>query len=82
MLILGADSFTYEEGNSKMLAMVRVLCPSGVCAVGMYEMVQSRNLGGPDNARERPEGRNSRKPVSWVVRKSDEPIVARTHGNA
>ena len=82
MLILGADSFMYEEGNSKVLVMVRALCPGGVCAVGMYEMVQSRNLGGPDNARERPGGRNSCKPYSLVVRKSDGPIVVRTHGNA
>jgi len=45
--ILEVDVVTQAEDNMKLTAMVRLISSSGVCVVGMYEIVQSRNLGGP-----------------------------------
>ena len=46
-MILEADAVAKAESNIERIVMVRFLCSSGVCVVGMHENVQPRNLGGP-----------------------------------
>lgn len=45
--ILEVDVVAEAEDNMKLTIMVRLTSSSGVCVVGMYKIVQLRNLGGP-----------------------------------
>ena len=58
-MILEADAVAEAESHTEEAVLARSLSSSGVCVVGMHEIVQSRNLGGPGS---------SRKDVGTVVR--------------
>lgn len=45
--ILKADTVDRVESNRGLCVLVSIISFSGVCVVGMYEIVQPRNLGGP-----------------------------------
>jgi hypothetical protein len=45
--ILKADTVYGVESNRGLCVLVSIISFSGVCVVGMYEIVQPRNLGGP-----------------------------------
>lgn len=45
--ILEVDVVAKAENNMSLTVLVRLANSSGVCVVGMYENVRSRNLGGP-----------------------------------
>ena len=60
--ILEVDAVAKAEDNTKLTTMVRLVSSSGVCVVGMYEIVQLRNLGGPSLSKRSigRQGRNGR----------------------
>lgn len=45
--ILEVDAVARAEDNMDLTTLVRLISSSGVCVVGMCEIVQSRNLGDP-----------------------------------
>ena len=41
------DAVAEAEDNRVLIANARLILSGGVCVIGMYENIQSRNLGGP-----------------------------------
>ena len=70
LIILEADTVYGVEGNRVICVIVSVLPSSGVCVVGMYEIVQSRNLGDPSCSRKGSykQSRRSCNDGDWEVR--------------
>ena len=70
LIILEADTVYGVEGNREVYVIVSISSSSGVCVVGMHEIVQSRNLGDPSCSREgscKQSGRSCND-GSWEVR--------------
>ena len=64
--ILEADVIAQTESKTEVAILVRLSSSSGVCVVGMYENVQSRNLGGPSSS-ERNIGKLARNGLQVLV---------------
>lgn len=69
-IILEADTVYGVEGNREVYVIVSISSSSGVCVVGMYEIVQPRNLGDPSYPREGScqQSRRSCNDGNWEVR--------------
>ncbi len=81
LIILGADAIAEAESNMVISVSMRILLPSGVCVVGMYESVQSRNLGGPIHSTCGKYIRSRLQGVLMMNRKSDDFIVPGKQSN-
>lgn len=79
--LLGADVVAEAESNTVLSVSMRVILPSGVCVVGMYEIVQPRNLGGPICSRKGRCNRSRLQGALMVNRKSDSFIVPGKQSN-